>query len=133
LICLGASEVHGIAHPEHVKVVRQINHATVLQSCRAVVHHGGAGTTAAGLRAGTPALILWSGLDQPMWAAAVTHLGVGFGRCFSETTLDSLAADLQLILTPQYAARAREVAGQMTTPAESLTRTVDLLEDAVRR
>ena len=33
----------------------------------------------------------------------------------------------------QLAARGREVAGQMTTPAESLTRTVDLLEEAVRR
>jgi vancomycin aglycone glucosyltransferase len=133
LICLGPNNLRGITHPEHVKVVREINHATVFPGCRAVVHHGGAGTTAAGLRAGTPALLLWNGLDQPMWAAAVSHLGVGFGRRFSETTLDSLAADLRLILAPQYAARGREIAAQMTTPAESLALTVDLLEEAVRR
>jgi len=133
LICLGPNDFRGITHTEHVKVVREINHATVFPGCRAVVHHGGAGTTAAGLRAGTPALILWNGLDQPMWAAAVSHLGVGFGRRFSESTLDWLVTDLRVILAPQYAARGREVAAQMTTPAESLAATVDLLEEFVRR
>jgi vancomycin aglycone glucosyltransferase len=132
LICLGPHHSDGIAHPEHVKVVRDINHAMVFPACSAVVHHGGAGTTAAGLRSGTPTLILCNGLDQPMWAAAVTHLGVGFGRRFSEATLDSLTADLREILAPQYAERSREVAGQMTTAAESLTRTVELLEAATR-
>jgi hypothetical protein len=47
--------------------------------------------------------------------------------------LDSLAADLRLILAPQYAVRGREVAAQMVTPAESLARTVDLLEEADHR
>ncbi|MGA9490156.1 MAG: glycosyltransferase [Mycobacterium sp.] len=130
LICLGPNDFNEIIVPENVKTVRDVNHAAVFPACRAIVHHGGAGTTAAGLRAGTPALILWNGLDQPMWAAALAHLGVGFGRRFSDTTLDSLAADLRLILAEQYAARAREIARLMVTPAESLTRTADLLEEA---
>lgn len=133
LICLGPNHLSGITLPDHVKIVREINHATTFPACRALVHHGGAGTTSAGLRAGAPALILWNGLDQPMWADAISHLGVGFGRRFSEATLDSLTADLRLILAPQFAARAREVADEMSTPAESLARTVDLLEQAARR
>lgn len=133
LISLGPNELGGLVHPEHVKVVGEINHATVFPACRAVVHHGGAGTTAAGLRAGMPALILWNGLDQPMWAAAVTHLGVGLGRGFPESTLDSLTADLQVLLAPHCATRAREVAAQMTTAAESLAATADLLENAAVR
>ena len=100
--------------------------------CRAVVHHGGSGTTAAALRAGVPSLILWIGMDQPMWAAALEQLKVGAGRAFLDSTLDSLVADLRSILTPQCAARAREVAAQMTTPAESVGRAADLLEDAAR-
>jgi UDP:flavonoid glycosyltransferase YjiC (YdhE family) len=68
-----------------------------------------------------------------MWATAIQYLEVGFGRRFSESTLDSLTADLHQILSPQYAARARTVATQMTTPAESLTRAADLLEDLARR
>ncbi|BBX44835.1 glycosyltransferase [Mycobacterium cookii] len=130
LICLGSDDSSAIGHSEHVKIVHEVNHAAVFPACRAVVHHGGAGTTAAGLRAAVPALILWNGLDQPMWAAAVTHMGVGLRRGFSESTLDSLTADLRLILAEQYAARAREIARLMVTPAESLTRTVDLLERA---
>jgi vancomycin aglycone glucosyltransferase len=130
---LGAKDFGGVPNVENVKVVREVNHAAVFPACCAVVHHGGAGTTAAGLRAGTPTLILWNGLDQPMWAAAIEYLEVGFGRRFSDSTLDSLTADLHRILSPQYAARARTVAAQMSTSAESLTRAADLLEDVARR
>jgi UDP:flavonoid glycosyltransferase YjiC (YdhE family) len=130
---MGTNDFGGIPNTDNVKVVREVNHAAVFPVCCAVVHHGGAGTTAAGLRAGTPTLILWNGLDQPMWAAAIEYLEVGFGRRFSDSTLDSLTADLHQILSPQYAARARTVATQMTTPAESLTRAADLLEDIARR
>jgi UDP:flavonoid glycosyltransferase YjiC (YdhE family) len=41
----------------------------------AVVHHGGAGTTAAGLRAGVPAVIVPHFGDQPFWARRVHALG----------------------------------------------------------
>jgi UDP:flavonoid glycosyltransferase YjiC (YdhE family) len=133
LICSGPNDLSGYPHPDHVKVVDAVGHSAVLPACRTVIHHGGAGTTAAALRAGTPNLILWLWLDQPMWAAAVQHLGVGFGRRFSETTTQTLVADLRLILTPQYGTRARQVAAQMTKSAESVTSTADLLEHTARR
>ena len=113
--------------------MRAVNHAAVFPVCRAVVHHGGAGTTAAALRAGTPTLILWLWLDQPVWAAGVTELKVGAARQFSATTEHSLVADLRSILTAQYAARADEVAAQLTTPAESVTGAADLLEEVAGR
>ncbi|MGZ4576016.1 MAG: glycosyltransferase, partial [Mycobacteriaceae bacterium] len=96
------------------------------------VHHGGAGTTAAGMRAGVPTLILWLWLDQPIWAAAVSQLEVGVGRPFSATTQESLAADLRLILSAQSVTRAREVATQMSKPGQSIASAADLLEDAAR-
>ncbi|MDT5022432.1 MAG: hypothetical protein QOI33_2956 [Mycobacterium sp.] len=130
VICLGPNYVDSAANTSQVKVVREVNHAAVFPACRAVVHHGGAGTTAAGLRAGVANLVLWSGLDQPVWAASVAHLKVGFGRRFSESNLDSLTADLREIMTPQYAIQAQAVARQMVSPAESLTRAADLLEEA---
>jgi UDP:flavonoid glycosyltransferase YjiC (YdhE family) len=105
-----------------------MNHAAIFPACRAVVHHGGAGTTAAGMRAGIPTLILWVTADQPIWAAQVKRLRVGSARRFSGTTTESLVAELRRILTPQYITRAREVAAQMTEPAESVTATADLLE-----
>ena len=134
LICSGASEFTHIPQVDHVKVVPAASGAAVFPACRAIVHHGGAGTTALGLRAGIPTLILFAfWLDQPIWAVAVDHLKVGSARLFSETTVESLVADLRLILTPHYATRAREVAAEMTKPAESLARAADLLEDTARR
>lgn len=77
-------------------------------------------------------LVLWLWLDQPIWASAVSELGVGMGRPFSESTLDSLAADLRCLLSGDYAARAGEVAAHVTKPAESAAKAADLLEDAAR-
>jgi vancomycin aglycone glucosyltransferase len=133
LIWSGPNDFTHVPHPEHVKLVDTVGLAAIFPACRAVVHHGGAGTTAAGLRAGIPALVLWNGLDQPVWADTVTRLKVGFGRCFSESTVNSLVADLHSVLAPHHASRAREVAAQTTTPAESRARAADLLEDAARR
>jgi UDP:flavonoid glycosyltransferase YjiC (YdhE family) len=133
LICTDPNECTGVPLFDHVKIVDTVNHAAVFPACRAVVHHGGAGTTAAGLRAGIPTLILWNGLDQPIWAAAVTQLKVGSGRRFSESSTESLIADLRLILAPRYASRARNIAAQMIKPAESRARAADLLEETARR
>jgi UDP:flavonoid glycosyltransferase YjiC (YdhE family) len=133
LISSGANDFSGGPHVEHVKVVPALNHAAVLPACRAVVHHGGAGATAASMRAGIPSLLLWIWLDQPVWAAAVERLETGIGRQFSTATQDTLVADLHRILTPRYAARARELAAQMTPGAESTAKAADLLEGLASR
>ena len=101
LICAGANDFTHIPHSDHVKVVGAVNHAAIFPACRAVVHHGGAGTTAAGMRAGVPTLILWVSADQPIWAAQVKRLKVGSARRFSATTQESLVAELRSILAPQ--------------------------------
>jgi UDP:flavonoid glycosyltransferase YjiC (YdhE family) len=44
---------------------------------RAIVHHGGAGTTGAALRAGVPSIVVPLGFDQPFWGGRVHALGVG--------------------------------------------------------
>jgi UDP:flavonoid glycosyltransferase YjiC (YdhE family) len=132
LVCSGWTDFRDVPHVEHVKVVGAVNHATILPACRAVVHHGGAGTTAAGLRAGVPTLILSTWPEQALWAAVVTRLKVGTARRFSSTTRESLVADLRTILAPQYVTRAREIATRMTKPAASVTNAADVLEDFAR-
>ena len=133
LICSGASDFANAPQSDQVKVVRAVNHSAVFPACRAVVHQGGAGTTAAGMRAGIPTLVLWHPInDQQIWADAVTRLNVGSGRAFSASNLGSLVADLRSILDPQCITRAREVAAQMTKPAVSVASAADLLEHAGR-
>ena len=133
LICSGASDFTEIPHVDHVKVVDTVGLSAVFPACRAVVHHGGAGTTAASLRAGSPTLILGLWVEYPIWAATVERLKVGSGRQFSETTQEALVADLRAIVTPQCVTRAREVATRMTKPAESLAKAADLLEETARQ
>jgi UDP:flavonoid glycosyltransferase YjiC (YdhE family) len=128
LLCAAATDFSDASNFENVKVVRTLNYAATFPACRAVVHHGGAGTTAAGLRAGIPTLSLWTGPDQASWAAQIRRLKVGTSRRFSATTEKSLVADLRTILAPQYLARARDLATRMTRPADSVAATADLLE-----
>ena len=66
----------------------------------AVVHHGGAGTTAAGLRAGVPSLVIPFFGDQPFWGQRVAELGVGpkpIPR--KELTSKRLATAIQRMIT----------------------------------
>ena len=132
LVCGGSSDFSNVPHFEHVKVVGAVNHAAAFPACRAVVYHGGAGTTAAGLRAGVPTLILWPLPEQAIWGAAVKRLKVGSRRRLSSTTEKSLVADLRRILDPKYLARAREIATRMTKPAESVANAADHLENLAR-
>ena len=57
--------------------IESIPHDWLLPRMAAVVHHGGAGTTAAGMRAGVPSILIPTGADQRLWAYRVKTLGVG--------------------------------------------------------
>jgi sterol 3beta-glucosyltransferase len=63
--------------PENVLVVDSIAHSWLFPRMAAVVHHGGAGTTAAGLRAGVPSIVIPFFGDQLFWGQRVAKLGVG--------------------------------------------------------
>lgn len=63
--------------PETVFMIDQAPHAWLFPKVAAVVHHGGAGSTAAGLRAGRPTLVCPFFADQPFWGETVHALGAG--------------------------------------------------------
>ncbi len=115
-----------------VKLVGHVNYSTILPTCRAAVHHGGAGTTAASLRAGLPTLILWDVADQFIWATQVKRLKVGSAKKLSRITRKSLVRQLRKVLAPDCVARAREIAPRMTKPAVGVATAADLLEQTVR-
>lgn len=131
LVCAGGTDFGDIPVPDHVKVVGAVNYAAVFPSCRAIVHHGGSGTTAASLRAGIPTLILWSTADQPYWGNQLKRLRVGTARRLSSAGPETLLTDLRQILTPEYAVKARAIAEQMTPPADSVSKAADLFEKEV--
>ncbi|KAA8960182.1 glycosyltransferase [Mycobacterium sp.] len=132
LVCAGSTDFSDAPNFEHVAVVGAVNYATIFPACRAVVHHGGAGTLAAGLRAGIPQLILWTLPDQPFFGAVVKRLKVGTARRFSATTEKTLVKDLRKILGDRYRTRAREIAPRITQPGDAAAAAADQVENFVR-
>ena len=71
LICSGTLALEKPAYDDDVMIAPAVNHAEIFPRCRAIVHHGGAGTTAASVRSGLPTLLIWVGADKPIWAARI--------------------------------------------------------------
>jgi UDP:flavonoid glycosyltransferase YjiC (YdhE family) len=63
--------------PDTVLMVESIPHSWLFTQMSAIVHHGGAGTTAVALRAGVPSMLVPFGMDQHFWAQRIVDLGVG--------------------------------------------------------
>jgi UDP:flavonoid glycosyltransferase YjiC (YdhE family) len=132
LIYSGINGSEPYSHPNHVKLVGQVNYTRILPMCRAAVHHGGAGTTAAGLRARLPTLILWDVADQFIWANQVKRLKVGSAKRLLNVSRKSLVKQLRKILAPDCTTRAREIATRMTKPTVGVATAADLLEQTAR-
>lgn len=77
LLLTGWGGMNVMRVPKNVFVVNSAPHSWLFPRMAAVVHHGGAGTTAEGLRAGVPAVVLPFIVDQPFWGKRVKALGVG--------------------------------------------------------
>lgn len=94
-----------------VAIVDQVDHAAVFPRCVAAVHHGGAGTTAAALRAGVPQVICSIQADQPYWGRALSRLGLADTLRVADLGADALAAMLDRVADPNVVARAAAYAG----------------------
>jgi sterol 3beta-glucosyltransferase len=98
--------------PPHVCVIDSAPHDWLFPRMAAVVHHGGSGTTAAGLRAGRPSIVCPAFGDQPFWAHRVHSLGVGPAPIpHRSLTADRLAAAVtRATLDPAFQRRASAIA-----------------------
>lgn len=73
----GWADPQSVEVPETIFKIDAVPHDWLFPRMAAVVHHGGAGTTAAGLRAGVPSVLVPFFGDQPYWGRRVYALGVG--------------------------------------------------------
>ncbi|KAF1808474.1 UDP-Glycosyltransferase/glycogen phosphorylase [Eremomyces bilateralis CBS 781.70] len=105
---LGADSV-GL--PDGVFMLGNVPHDWLFQHVSCVVHHGGAGTTAAGIAAGRPTVVVPFFGDQPFWGAMVNKAGAGPEPIpYKELTADKLADALLDALKPSSLERARDLA-----------------------
>lgn len=88
--------------PGSVLMVDSVPFSWLFPRVAAVVHHGGAGTTAAGLRAGVPSVVIPFFGDQPFWGQRMAELGVGPAPIpRRRLTIERLARAIQQAVTDQ--------------------------------
>ncbi len=120
--------------PETVFMVDSIPHAWLFPQMAAVVHHGGAGTTAAGLRAGVPSIVIPVFGDQPFWGRRVAELGVGPAPIArKQLTVERLAAAIETALSDQDMGRRAAALGEQIQVEDGLARAAEIVSSVEGR
>ncbi|MFE2145626.1 glycosyltransferase, partial [Streptomyces sp. NPDC059456] len=98
---------------DDVLTIGDVPHALLFPRLAAVVHHAGAGTTAAAVRAGIPSVTVPVAADQPFWAARLAAIGAGTAPVpFRSLTAEGLADALTAAVRDPSYAHAAAAAGR---------------------
>ncbi len=119
--------------PETVFKIDAIPHDWLFPRMAAVVHHGGAGTTGAGLRAGVPSIVVPFTVDQPFWAHRVHTLGVGpkpIPR--NQLTAEQLAAAITQAVGNQDLCQRAAALGARIRAEDGIACAIDAFEKHIR-
>jgi sterol 3beta-glucosyltransferase len=123
----GGSDVH---------ILRSVSHTELFPRCAAVVHHGGAGTTHAGLRAGRPTIVCPVAMDQPFWGARVQAAGAGpepipHKALAGPKGAERLASAIRVAVSDPGIARAASDLGDAIIREHGVQNATDVIERAV--
>ncbi|WP_405650881.1 glycosyltransferase [Streptomyces sp. NBC_00019] len=117
------------ADGDDVLTVGDVPHALLFPRVAAVVHHAGAGTSAAGLRAGVPAVPVPVTADQPFWAGRLAALGAATDPIpFRSLTAEALADALGRVVRQQSYSRAAVTAAQLMAAEDGAGEAVKAVE-----
>lgn len=115
--------------PETVFMIGSIPHFWLFPRMSAVVHHGGAGTTGAGLRAGVPSIITPFFGDQPFWGQRVYELGVGPKPVpRRRLTVRSLAEAIRRAVSDAEMREKASALGERIRAEDGVARAVEIIE-----
>ncbi|MEL6384626.1 MAG: glycosyltransferase [Cyanobacteria bacterium J06626_18] len=119
--------------PETIFKLEQAPHDWLFPQMAAVVHHGGAGTTAAGLRAGCPTTVCPFFGDQPFWGQRVYGLGVGSEPIpQKKLTAEKLAAAIQTVTTDVSIRQKAKALGEKLRQEDGIAKAIALIEAVSR-
>lgn len=110
-----------------------VPHSWLYPRCSAVVHHGGAGTTAAAVRAGVPAVVVPFHGDQPFWASRVRKLGLGPAPIARKKLTVKRLTDALVLAATNDALRERAAAiGRLVRAEQGALRAATLIAQRAR-
>jgi UDP:flavonoid glycosyltransferase YjiC (YdhE family) len=110
---MGADE---LGKPDDVFMLGNCPHDWLFKQVSCVVHHGGAGTTAAGITAGRPTVVVPFFGDQPFWGSMVARAGAGPPPIPNkELTADKLSEAIKICLERASQEKAHELAAKIAT------------------
>lgn len=114
-------------HPDNVFMLGNTPHDWLFPKVKAVVHHGGAGTTAIGLKCGKPTMIVPFFGDQPFWGAMVAENKAGAHEAipYKKLTAERLAEGIKQCLTEEAQENVQRI-------ADSIAKEGDGAENAVK-
>ena len=112
----GGLGADAIEIPNNIFMLGNVPHDWLFKHVSCVVHHGGAGTTAAGIALGKPTVIVPFFGDQPFWGAMVAKAGAGPSPIPSkQLTSENLSAAILEALKPATLRRAQELGAKIAT------------------
>lgn len=115
--------------PPNVMFVDNVPHGWLFPRVGAVVHHGGAGTTGAGLRAGVPQIIVPFGGDQFAWADLIVKAGVGPKTSgIRKLTAEKLAEAIQMVVADETFHNRATVLGEKIRAENGVARAIEIIE-----
>jgi sterol 3beta-glucosyltransferase len=115
--------------PERIFKIDKVPHDWLFPRMAAVVHHGGAGTTAAGLRAGRPTIICPFFGDQPYWGRRVHSLRVGSKPIpQKKMTVEKLVTAIREVTTDQTILQNAEALGKKIRSEDGVAYAVAIIE-----
>ena len=115
--------------PDTIFALDSVPHAWLFPRMSAVIHHGGADTTAAGFRAGVPSVLVPHMGDQHFWAKRVEELGVGPQSIpRRKLTAERLANAITLTTTDQYMRARATTLGESIRAEDGVERTIEMIE-----
>jgi sterol 3beta-glucosyltransferase len=120
--------------PDTVFMVDSIPHSWLFPRMAAVVHHGGAGTTAAGLSAGVPSIVIPFFGDQPFWGQRIAELGVGpkpIPR--KQLTAERLAEAIHRVMTDRLMRQCAADLGAKIQAEDGIANAVAIVQEMERR
>jgi hypothetical protein len=97
--------------PDGIYMLENTPHDWLFPKVKAVVHHGGAGTTAIGLKCGKPTMVVPFFGDQQFWGSMIARAGAGAEPVpYKDLTLDKLADGIKDLLTDKAREEAEKLA-----------------------